>query len=160
MKKRKNNARSKLKADSQEERIHLWKEHFMNLLEKSLKVTDEPITKMINYQLDIKLGQFAQEELDVVLIKTKDRRAACLDEIPTEVWKTKTFDDILLRYCDALYNQNTIDRWTKGCTLPFSTKADLRIAKNYRGITLTSLAAKIYNALLLNYIEPAIKKIL
>ena len=35
-----------------------------------------------------------------------------------------------------------------------------RLAKNYRGITLTSITAKIYNALLRNCIEPKIEKIL
>ena len=35
----------------------------------------------------------------------------------------------------------------------------LEIAKNCRGITLTSIAAKIYNALLCNCIEPKIEKI-
>ena len=39
-------------------------------------------------------------------------------------------------------------------------KGDLEIVKNFRGITLTSIAAKIYNALLLNRIEPEIEKIL
>ena len=34
------------------------------------------------------------------------------------------------------------------------------IAKNYRGTTLTSIEAKVYNALLLNHIEPEIEKIL
>ena len=48
----------------------------------------------------------------------------------------------------------------KGCILPFSKKGDLGLAKNYRGITLTSLAAKIYNALLRNRIEPNIDNIL
>ena len=48
----------------------------------------------------------------------------------------------------------------KGCTLPFPKKADLGLAKNYRGITLTSVAAKIYNALLRNRIEPKIDNIL
>ena len=42
----------------------------------------------------------------------------------------------------------------KGCILPFPQKGDPRLAKNYRGITLTSIAAKIYNALLRNRIEP------
>ena len=77
-----------------------------------------------------------------------------------EVWETREFDDILLQHCNAVYNQNTIDRWTKGCILPFHKKSDLRIAKNYHGITLTSIAAKIYNALLYNCIEPKIEKIL
>ena len=48
----------------------------------------------------------------------------------------------------------------KGCILPFPKKGDLRLAKNYRGITLTSIAAKIYNALLQNRIEPKIDNIL
>ena len=48
----------------------------------------------------------------------------------------------------------------KGCILPLPKKGDLGLAKNYRGITLTSVAAKIYNALLHNRIEPKIDNIL
>ena len=48
----------------------------------------------------------------------------------------------------------------KGCILPFSKKGNLRLAKNYQGITLTSIAAKRYNALLCNHIEPKIENIL
>ena len=47
----------------------------------------------------------------------------------------------------------------KGSILPFHKKGDLGIGKNYRGITLTSIAAKIYNALLRNRIEPKIHNI-
>ena len=46
----------------------------------------------------------------------------------------------------------------KGCILPFPKKGDLGLAKNY--ITLTSIATKIYNALLRNRIEPKIDNIL
>ena len=48
----------------------------------------------------------------------------------------------------------------KGCIFPFPKKGDLGYAKNYRGITLTSIAAKIYNVLLRNRIEPKIYNIL
>ena len=48
----------------------------------------------------------------------------------------------------------------KGCILPFPKKGDLGLAKICRGITLTSIAAKIYNALLRNRIEPKIDNIL
>ena len=114
---------------------------------------------LCNNQLDTKLGQFTQEELDVELRKIKNRKAAVLDEIPPEVWKTRKFDNLLLRYYNAVYNQNTIERWTKGCIHPFLKKGDFGIVKNYQGIALTSIAAKIYNALLLNRIEPEIQKI-
>ena len=92
-------------------------------------------------------------------IKIKTRKAASFDEIPPAEWKTRKFDDQLLRYSNAMYNQNTIERWTKGCILPFPKKADFGITKNYRVIILTSIATKIYNALLLNCIKPEIEKI-
>ena len=115
--------------------------------------------KIFSNQLDIKLGQFTQE-LNSVLGKIKNRKVVRLDEIPPEVWKTRELDDILLRHCNAIYNQNTIDRWTKGCILRLPKKGDLGIAKNYQDITLTSIAIKIYSALLRNRIEPKIEKIL
>ena len=65
-------------------------------------------------QLHIKLGPFTLEELDSVIRKNKNRKTAGLAEIPAEVWKTRKFDDILLRHYNAVYNQNPIDRWMKG----------------------------------------------
>ena len=96
------------------------------------------------------------QELDSVLRKIKNRKVAGLDEIPPEVWKTRQFDDILLRHCNAVYNQIPIDKWMKGCILSFPKKGYFGLAKNYRGITLTSIAVKIYKALLRNRIEPKI----
>ena len=153
---RKSTTKAKLKAINQQERIKLWKQHFENLLGNPPKVMHESITRIISKQLDIKLGPFTQEELDSVLRKIKNRKGVGLDGIPPEVWKISQFDDILLRHCNVVYNQNPIDRWMKGCILPFPKKGDLGLAKNYRGITLTSIAATIYNALLWNRIEPKI----
>ena len=80
--------------------------------------------------------------------------------IPPEVWNTRQFDDILLWQSNAVYNQNPIDRWMKVCIHPFPKKDNLGLPKNYRGITLTSIAAKIYNAQQRNRIEPKIDNIL
>ena len=150
---RKRTAKAKLKATNQQERIKLWKQHLENLLGNPPKVTHETITRIISKQLDIKLGPFTQEELDWVLRKIKNRRAAGLTRFPQKYGR-------LLRHCNTVYNQNPIDRWIKGCILHFPKKNDLGLAKNYRGITLTSIAAKIYNALLRNCIEPKIDNIL
>ena len=160
MSRRKSTAKAKLKATNQQERIKLWKQHFENLLGNPPKVTHEPITRIISKQLDIKLGPFTLEELNSVLRKIKNRKAAGFDEIPPEVWKTRQFDDILLRHCNAVYYQNPRDRWMKGCILPFPKKGALGLVSNYRGITHTFIAAKIYNAQLRNRIEPKIDNIL
>ena len=48
----------------------------------------------------------------------------------------------------------------EGIHPPFPKKGDLGLTKNYRGITLTSIAAKIYNALLRKCIEPKIDNML
>ena len=157
---RKSTAKVKLKAANQQERIKLWKQHFENLLGNPLKVKHEPITRIVSKQLDIELGPFTLKELDSVLRKIRNRKAAGLDEIPPEVWKTRQFDDILLRHCIAVYNQNPIDRCMKGCIFPSPKKGHLGLAKNYRGLTLTSIAAKIYKAQLRNPIEPKIDNIL
>ena len=74
------------------------------------KVTDRLIPKIINNQLDIKLEQFTQEELKVLLTKIKSRKPAGHNEIPTEVWKTRKFDDLLLQFFHAVYNHITKKR--------------------------------------------------
>ena len=106
---RKCTARSKLKPTNQEERIYLWKQHFKNLLGKSTQITNKSFTIIISNPVDIKPIQFTHE-IDVLLRKIKNRKAAGLNEIPTEVWKARKFDYMLFRYSNAVYNQNIIDR--------------------------------------------------
>ena len=100
------------------------------------------------------------DELVKALKSTQNHKACGLDEIPAEVWKLPDFHQILLNLCNSVYNGDSIDRWTEGFILPFPKKGDLSIAKNYRGITLTAISAKIYNFLLLNRIRPEVDPIL
>ena len=46
---------------------------------------NEPITKSLSNQLDIKLGQLMHEGLDIVLREIKNRKAVGLDQISPEV---------------------------------------------------------------------------
>ena len=134
--------------------------HFQNLLGKSPIVSDSTIEKVIEHELEIKTYPFNELELDLVLKKLKNKKTAGLDGIPVEVWKTGKFNDLLLYYCNEVYNGNVIQSWTEGCILPFPKKRDLGKTSNYRGVTLTFIGAKIYNALLLNRIQPEVEKIL
>ena len=101
-----------------------------------------------------------EEEFNIVQTQIKRRKTASLDKIPPEVWKTRKFDDLLLWVCNTLYKQITIEKWTKVCILSFTMKSDIGITKNYRGMTLTSIASKVYNALFLNCIKFQNEKIL
>ena len=51
-----------------------------------------------------------EEEFDTVLKKIKNRNTAALDKIPHKVWKTKKFDHILFRLCNAVSKQNSIKK--------------------------------------------------
>ena len=71
--------------------------------------------------------------------------------------------DNLTTYCSDIVMQFIIqiwltDRWRDASSLSLK-KGDIWLANKYRGITLTSIAAKIYNALLWNRIEPKIDNI-
>ena len=63
-------------------------------------------------------------------------------------------------------DQNNSTTYCSDTVMPYmikillSEKGDLGFAENYQGITLTSIAAKIYNALLRNRIEHKIDNIL
>ena len=73
--------------------------HFQNLLGKSPILSDSTIEKVVKYDLKIKTGHFNELELDLVLKKLKNKKAAGLDGIPPEVSKkTGKLNDLLLYY--------------------------------------------------------------
>ena len=79
-----------------------------------------------------------------------------LDEIPAEVSKLDEFQEFLLESCNRVYTQEVIERWIKGIINVYylsPNKVNLSTTKNYRGITQTSIAAKIFNLMILNRIN-------
>ena len=157
---RKSCNRAKLKASNQEERVKLWQQHFQDLLGKPPVITEEEITPIFTEELNIKKGLFTMEELLKAVKSIQSGKACGLDEIPAEVWKLAEFHQVLLECCNDVYEQDPINRWREGCLLPFPKKGNLGITKNYRGITLTPIAAKIYNLMLLNRLRPVIDPVL
>ena len=73
---------------------------------------------------------------------------------PQNLGNSKTY-----RFDSAIQNITRTDEQKVASSLS-PRKVTLGIAKNYRGISLTSIAAKIHNTLLLNFIEREIEKIL
>ena len=60
--------------------------------------------------MDIKKGHFTMDELEDVLEKVPNQKVCGLDNIPGEVWKTGDFNEVLLKFCNGLYNQQPIER--------------------------------------------------
>ena len=55
--------------------------------------------------------------------KIKNRKAAGLDKISTEVWKIGKFDNLLLQLFNTVNKKkNTIEKWMKGFILLFPKK--------------------------------------
>ena len=98
------------------------------------------------------------KELNVVLTKLSVEKLLASTKYPQKYQRQGNL--MTLDFATPYINQNTIERWTKACILPVPEKGFLAIIKNYRGITLTSIARKVYKALLLNRIELEIEKIL
>ena len=108
----------------------------MNLFENPSETTEKPIQKIINQQLDVKLGQSSKGELDAVLTKIKNRKATDLEE--KYPLKFERQENLTIHYSDytAQSLKNATEKWTKSCILPFPKKDNLRIKKNYRIIAL------------------------
>ena len=90
----------------------------------------------------------------------KHGKAPGLDGIPIEVWQLPKLRKDLLKFCNKTYLGNRPLKWGISDIVPIPKKGDLTIPENYRGISLTQTAAKVYNRLLLNRIRPELEKIL
>ena len=82
------------------------------------------------------------------------------DEIPTEGWKARILDEELLLFCNKTLNGDKPEIWSESGIVPVPKKGDLSKPTNYRGISLTAIAAKIYNRMLLNRLRPHIDPLL
>ena len=71
------------------------------------------------------------------------------------------FHQLLLKYCNLAFTELLCPSvWPKSHIIPFPKKGDLSLATNYRGISLLSIAAKIFNKLILNRLVPKIDPLL
>ena len=152
----------RIKGGSAEKRKSNWLSHFKSLLGNPPKLNDQPLPKIkISDKLNISTSPFTKEELLIVLKSFSNNKSPGLDNIPTILWKDNIFHNLLLEFCNHTLVQFTSpSSWLKGNIIPVPKKGDLTSASNYRGITLTPIAAKIFNKLLLNRIVPALDPLL
>ena len=112
--------------------------------------------KSLTSYFQLRKDHFLKTNWKQFWISSKTKRFRGLDEIPSEVWKTRSFNYILFEAGNATYNQSSIEIWTRGCILPFINKVDLSLTTNYRE-TNPLLPRSTFQ---INRIQPEIEKIL
>ena len=115
---------------------------------------------MIDLELHIENNDFTMTELQIVIKTLTNNQASGIDNVPAEVWKAVICNEQFLYICNRVYNQKPVDIWRQSCIIPLLKKVDLRLATNYKAISLTAIAAKIYEKLLLNRIRVVLENIL
>ena len=140
-----------------------WFNHFSKLLggaTQSSAQPSQPIEKVIEGTLPIDTSPFRPEELDRSINKSKVTDVGP-DNIPLQIWTSPLFKNQLLHLCNETYqNKLKPSDWSKSNIIPIHKKGNRGDPANYRGISLNSIAAKLYNRMLLYRIQPYTEKIL
>ena len=159
---RKSTKKGKLKGATASERIKSWYDHFNNLLGKEPTTVDPDVDVPIIFDtIGVKTGPFTMDEYQEVKKRLKSGKASGADGIPPEVLKYCNLDDIILQYANnLLFNNEKPNQWSDINILPLPKSGDLGLTKNYRGISLTSIVAKVVNRLILNRIQPKLDPLL
>jgi hypothetical protein len=144
-----------------EKRNEGWLKHFKNLLGEAPNVTPNIPRTQIARNLKISTSNFTLQELHKVINPLSKKKKMGLDNISPVIWKDPKFHELLLENCNHVLNTfDAPELWLYSGIVPLPKKGNLSLHKNYRGISLTCIAAKIYNKLLLNRIFPALNPIL
>ena len=153
----------RVKGNTSEERRDNWFQHFSNLLgkpEQDINLEDMFFNSKVSDDLPIHTGPFTIEELQKGLSKLNKSKTPGPDNIPAIVWKNPLYHQQLLDFCNETMKGNKPNALSRSTIIPIPKKGDLSLPSNYRGITLSALAAKLYNTMLLNRISPHLDPIL
>jgi len=89
----------------------------------------------------------------------KTGKAPGLDGLPPEFWKLPKVKKHLHSFCNASFKGNRPKEWGLLGIIPIPKKGDLTVTDNYRGISLTQIASKVYNRCLLNRVRHVIDEV-
>ena len=116
------------------------------------------------HDLPIQTDPPTREETRVAITKMKTNKAAGLDAAITAEALQHGGDamiNIIHGFCSEVYTSLTPPKqWTTSVIIPLPKKGDLSLMTNYRGISLLSIAAKVYNKILFNRIRDHVDQIL
>ena len=114
--------------------------------------------------LPIETNPPTREETLLAIGQMKKNKAAGLDSAITAEALQHGGDamvDIVHDFCSEVFSTLIPpSQWTTSVIVPLPKKGDLSLMTNYRGISLLSITAKVYNKILLNRIRDHVDPIL
>jgi len=148
---------------SQNELLKEWSTYFEALLNAKIASTvtpPEPAAK----DLPICSDDFSLAEVIDAIEHLHENKAPGPDHaITAEVLKNggSYIRQLIHHICNQVYTSNTaLKQWTTNVIVPVPKKGNLQLMSNYRGISLMSIAAKVYNKMINNRLMPEVDKLL
>ena len=136
---------------TEEEQTQRWAEHFKEVLNRPPPEERADI-QPAQTDLPIRTNKPTKQEIQDALKRLKTGKAAGPDNIPPEAWKADltTSTDVLHKLFSKIWEEERLpDDWKLGHLVKLPKKGDLSDRKNWRGITLLSIASKVFTIILL-----------
>ena len=136
------------------ELTNICAKYFDDLLNSKNQSTQLEVLPKPANDLPIKTDDFTPEELKSAIKSLKNGKASGVDSALTS--ETIKFGgdlshSLILNICNIVLNKGSPPRqWVTNIIFPIHKKGSKTDIKNYRGISIMSSAAKLYNKMLLN----------
>ena len=141
-----------------------WRKYFSLLLGGQSEPSPvENLPPPAEVDLPIPTSDFTMEELETSIHKSRTGKAPGLDGLTAEILKlggAQVQQSLLEILNTAFRTKMPPHQWKESVLNPIPKKGNVNFMKNYRGISLMSIAAKIYNRIILHRIRPAIEPLL
>ncbi|KAI5715485.1 hypothetical protein M8J77_016861 [Diaphorina citri] len=146
-----------------EEIKNSWKSYFRNLLNVELDDDEDEETTTLRptVQSNDDMDTITWNDIDYAWKYIKTGKSAGCDEITGEMIKNTGIPgkQWLYRLFKKIWDEKTVPKeWKQGIIIPLFKKGDRKKCANYRGITLTSQVAKLYERIIEQKIRPIIEE--
>ena len=145
---------------SQEEQKKRWEENFKELYNRP-PPENPPLIEPAEEDLDIDLEPPSTDEIKTSSKKLRNNKAAGPDGIPGEAIKgsLESSAKALHKLFERIWTEEAFPQdWKEGHIVKLPKKGNLQDCGNYRGITLLSVPAKIFNRIILERLKEALDK--
>ena len=142
-----------------------WRSHFNRVLNTTASSYDDSVFNIIPQQpiMEELARPPAVEEVRCALSQVKCNRAAGKDRIPAEllIYGGEQLLTFLHTICTEVWSSELIPKeWVDSIIVPLPKKGNLQLCDNWRGISLLSVAGKVFACVLANRITPVAESIL